>query len=159
MVEKRELPPTGILQEWVAELGLRHQGVLMTVIRGCDTVPKEHPSKDLTRALRGLLLNTHCANPTDAVSFIEAVSVAELTTRYVNFLKSIDDYPLHFFMHITHATEVIGYHHPDADVAKVCRVTYRKICKKLHVNPETKKQLDERLSMEETAFGKAQHKG
>jgi hypothetical protein len=53
MIDKREIPPTGILQEWVARLGLRHQGVLVTAIRGCATMPKE----DASVSKRGELLN------------------------------------------------------------------------------------------------------
>ena len=35
------------------ELGLRHQGVLISAMRGCDTAPRSDPSKVIQRILRG----------------------------------------------------------------------------------------------------------
>jgi hypothetical protein len=45
-----------ILQAWVTELGLRHQGVLLTAVRGCDTWSKYSAEKPLIREMRGLIL-------------------------------------------------------------------------------------------------------
>lgn len=155
-VAKREVPATGILQGWVAKLGLRHQGVLLTVIRGCDTSPKEDASKAFTRALRGVLLNTHCANPEDAKSFIETLPWDAIDDRSNEFLKSVDQYPHHFVMHVIHACEVIGFHHPDCQLRDTFRGIYFRCCKKLHVIPENERQLDNRLSADEHSFAAEQ---
>ena len=61
-----------ILLPWVTELGLRHQGVLLSAIRGCDTAPRNDASKNLVRCLRAELLLPHCGDPRKSASFIEA---------------------------------------------------------------------------------------
>lgn len=36
-----EDPEGGVLRPWVRKLGLRHQGVIITALRGCDIANKE----------------------------------------------------------------------------------------------------------------------
>lgn len=154
-IERREIPPTGILQEWVAKLGLRQQGVLLTAVRGCDTAPKRDPSKQLSRAIRGMILNTHCKNPEDARSFIEVCSKGELYRRMGMFANDCDHYPHHFIMHILHASEIIGYCHPVHEDSVVWLEFYNKLCWGLHLTPETCREMNIRLNAEEEAFGDA----
>lgn len=154
---KRELPSTGILQDWVAKLELRHQGGLLSgIVRGCDTAPKDDESKVLTRALRALILNTHCADPEKSASFIEHIEPQELRTRIENFCKNCDHYPHHYVMHLIHAIEIVGYYHPKLDYRTACRDGYNRLCNGLHTNPETKEQLDERLNADEETFAAKQ---
>jgi len=155
MTTKREIPPTGILQEWVAKLGLRHQGCLLTAIRGCDTAPKEDVSKCFTRAIRGAILNTHCENPEDAASFIEQCSPNEIIERGTAFLKNCDQYPHHFVMHIIHVCEVIGYNHP-LNIANAFEQVYMLACDRLHMEPEPQYKLDRRLDAKESVFSTLQ---
>ena len=75
---------TGVLQPWVVTLGLRHQGVLMACVRGCDSVPKEDATKALARCLRGTILRSFDPKPT---SFIEHVDDMTLRDRMVAVLK------------------------------------------------------------------------
>lgn len=149
--ERREIPPTGILQEWVAKLGLRHQGVLLAAVRGCDTEPKESAAKELTRSLRGEILNTHCADPEKAKSFIEFTDVKSLTHRMQAVIRDHDNLPHHYVMHLVHAAEILGNHGP-FDRQVYWWYFYREMCRKMHVNPETKQELDERLNASEEDF-------
>jgi hypothetical protein len=139
-----------VLQDWVMELGLRHQGVMLCAVRGCDTAPKDDPSKMLTRCLRYAVLNCHCGDAAKAVSFIELVSKEELRARMIAFLKNCDHYPQHYVSHLMHAAEVVGYKRP----SEAWLWFYQKLCKGLHVSPETEPQLDARLTADETTFGK-----
>jgi hypothetical protein len=143
-----------VLQDWVMGLGLRHQGVLLTAVRGCDTAPKQDPSKDLARALRGLFLNCHCGDPARAKTFIEAVPGEELTRRFEAFRKNCDHYPLHYVMHVLHTIQIIGHYHPNLAMRALTQGFYQKFCKALHLNPETKEQLDARLNADEETFAK-----
>lgn len=154
MIDKRE--QRGILQDWVTQLGLRHQGVLLTAIRGCDTAPKEDVSKDLSRAIRGLILLTHCADPKQSSSFIEDCDSTELETRYNAFMRNCDQYPHHFVMHIVHATQVIGYCHASPVFRGVCELAYARFCSRLHVRPETEAAMNERLNQDEITFRQTQ---
>lgn len=142
-----------ILQDWVMELGLRHQGVLLTVVRGCDTAPKDDPSKLFTRCIRAVILNAHCGDPAKARTFIESVSTYEMLSRFTAFRSNLDHYPHHYCMHVIHAIEIIGYKHPIEGIRDEFGFFYLKLCKGLHVNPETEDQLDERLNADEETFG------
>ena len=68
-----------VLQDWVQELGLRFQGVLVSAIRGCDTVQRHDSSKVLARVYRYEILNTHVGDPEKSKSFILKADIP--TTR------------------------------------------------------------------------------
>ena len=141
-----------VLQDWVMTLGLRHQGVLVSAVRGCDPAPKHDPSKTFVRCYRGVILNAFSEK---AQTFIEHVSHAEEVIRFTAFRKNHDHCPLHYVFHLLHAIEIVGYKHPD--YATQCRwhAYYRQFCRSLHVNPETEAQLDARLNADEDTFGAA----
>lgn len=155
-VAARELPPTGVLQAWVAKLGLRYQGCLLTIIRGCDTLERDHPCKLLTRALRGLILYSHAADVRESSSFIEYVECDILDGRLLAFALDHDNLPHHFIMHIVHACEILGYHHPDEHYQSACRRFYWTMANKFHMTPETKEELAARLGAEESEFSAKQ---
>ena len=143
-----------VLQDWVSTLGLRHQGVLLTIVRGCDTVPKHDDCKHLARVLRGLFLNCHCGDPRKAATFIEHADTQEIWRRAVKVRKNVDHLPFHYVMHLVHAIEILGYYHPDEKMREICDAIYYDFCKGMHINPETKAQLDERLNADEDTFAK-----
>lgn len=149
LVRVLEARQTSILQPWVMNLGLRHQGVLMACVRGCDSVPKDDATKHLTRCMRATMLVSFDKKPS---SFIEHVDSGELGRRMTAVLKNLDHYPIHYMMHIMHGSEIIGYKHPDCYVREQWYWFYIKLCKGFHVNPETEKQLDQRLGADETTF-------
>lgn len=141
-----------ILQGWVTTLGLRHQGVLLTAVRGCDTAPKNDPSKLFTRCVRSMILECHCGDPAKAATFIEAVTTPELRGRFNAFRKNLDHYPHHYVMHVIHAVEIIGYNYPDDYVRNVWKEFYFALCRGLHMQPESETELDERLNADEDTF-------
>jgi len=141
-----------ILKDWVMELGLRHQGVLLTAVRGCDTAPKNDPSKLFTRCIREVILNAHCGDAKRAATFIESVPILELHKRFNDFRKNLDHYPHHYVMHVIHAIEIIGYHHPNPETSPTWRYFYSALTLGLHVPMETKEQLDARLNADEATF-------
>lgn len=102
-----------VLKDWVMRLGLRHQGVLLTSVRGCDTAPKEDASKALARCFRAEILNAHCGDNKKSRSFIEYVDTEELGRRMEAFRKNCDHYPHHWVMHFFHAVQILAYKMPD----------------------------------------------
>jgi hypothetical protein len=74
------------------------------------------------------------------------------------FLRSWDHYPNHYVMHFIHATEIIGYLGPKDDPVYNYRwhEFYLKACRALHMTPETKEELNNRLNADEEAFYAAQ---
>lgn len=121
-----------VLQPWVEQLGLRHQGVLMACVRGCDNVPKEDPTKALTRCLRAVTLASIDPRPS---SFIENVTWAELQRRMDAVLKNHDHYPIHYILHLAHGAEIIGYKHPDRVLRSCWRMLYFDLCGCFHMRP------------------------
>jgi hypothetical protein len=146
-------PDRSILQPWVMQLGLRHQGVLLTGVRGCDTAPKDDPSKKFIRAYRAMILEAHCGDPSKARSFIEKVGMEELLERFHALRRSCDHYPHHYLMHLLHAMEIIGYKHPDSKTRFLWYDIYSAMCISLHMNPEREDQLDSRLNADEATCG------
>jgi hypothetical protein len=74
------------------------------------------------------------------------------------FIRSWDHYPNHYIMHFIHATEIIGYLGPNEAPVFSDRWAdfYLRACHALHLNPESRTQLNERLDQEEAAFYAAQ---
>ncbi len=143
-----------VLQDWVMELGLRHQGSLLTGIRGCDTAPKDDSSKMFVRCLRDIILVPFCGDSKKSVSFIEHVDDLELDLRFEAFRKNLDHYPHHYVMHLIHCIEIIGYKHPNNQTKYRWYTYYVILCKGLHLNFETEYELDKRLNAREEDFGK-----
>jgi hypothetical protein len=138
------------------ELGLRHQGVILTAVRGCDQVPKKHLSKAITRAFRCDVLNAHCGDPKKSASFIEHFEYPDFVDMKEEFLRDLDEYPVHYLLHLAHASEVVGYYHPVQERQDLWRMLYFGIVSKFHMHPETKAELDKRLNADEAVFKELQ---
>lgn len=145
-----------IVKDWVCGLGLRHQGVLLAAVRGCDIAPKDDPSKLLARVMREVILNAHAGEASKAKTFISTATDTEFKSLEDAFMRSFDHYPLHYVLHIFHAAEVIGYHHPVTSTACRWLSFYYRACHKLHLSPESAKDLDARLGANEEDFFRQQ---
>jgi hypothetical protein len=145
-----------IIQDWAASLGLRHQGVLVSAVRGCDSVEREDPSKWLVRCFRGILLNAHVGDVRKAASFMVPFDQEIWDHTMADFLRSIDHYPNHWLLHFMHACEVVGYKHPDPDISGSFLNLYHKLVKKFHLHPEGEDVLDRRLNADEKTFKEQQ---
>ncbi len=142
-----------VLQAWVTELGLRHQGCLVAAVRGPDTAMKEDPAKAVVRCYRPMVLNAFVGDAKRATTFMEVVDDNELCKRLTTLTKSFDHYPIHWALHLLHATEIVGYKHPTNRMPWL--LFYKEMCRKMHVTPEAEAEMDARLLADETSFGKA----
>lgn len=150
---------SSILQPWVQDLGLRHQGVLVSACRGCDVAPRHDPSKLMQRILRGAILEPHCGREVKPVSYIVVEDDPTLWDAAMHaFSSSWDHYPNHYVLHVLHAAEIIGYYGPGKAPTYSHRWNkwYLECCYIMHLNPESKDQLDSRLNADEEAFGELQ---
>lgn len=140
---------SSIIQDWAAKLHLRCQGVLVSSIRGCDTVAKEHPTKDLARVYRSLVLVAAAKKPS---SFIDFVDLRETERRMNAVLSDVDPLPHHYVMHMTHSAQIVGLRHSDEGVRHLWTWFYEQMCRGLHVTPETEERMMERLEGTEQEF-------
>jgi hypothetical protein len=137
-----------VVQEWVEELPLMMQGTMMTGVRGNDIIatPKLKP---LVRWVRSLILVQ--GNPEN--DFME-VDVTTLPT-VEHFEDELEYLSVHYFRHLLHTIEIIGYKHPDYDTSMIAIDYYLRLVDWCHLAPETHEELNERLSGEPGTTGKS----
>lgn len=157
-----------VLQDWVMELPLRAQGTLLTGIRGCDLAPKNSCSIDPKygcstgddtpeRALVAFL--RYCVmNPAD-VREVDVPGAFFCSRPPKNWKPSaFGHYPQHWYAHIMHCFEVVGYCYPNNTIIQArtrvdARSIYYKLVSNLHLEPETAEQMMERLCEDRIANG------
>lgn len=161
-------PARSCVQDWVAELPMMQQTVLLTAVRGPDGLPKYHPTKYVLRwyrrcillsALDGVIL-TDPYSPNGG-SFtgpsldgwrldnrgrpIDEHWERGMKDRVTVYLRSLDEVPHHFQLHLLHAVEILGYKHPDERIRAWWHGVYERLVHDMHLWPETEDQLDARL--------------
>jgi len=141
-----------ILQDWVMELPLREQGTLLTCVRGCDLTPKL-PLDGTARHLVAFL----------RFSFMTAADVREVDAAPGCFFRStpprewkaseLGHFPQHWISHVMHASEVVGWRHPDRRIGGQAWGVYETIVRSLHLHPENFEQFVARLSEDRIESG------
>lgn len=139
-----------VLQDWVMELPLREQGTLLTCTRGCDLEAKQwtsvgvaySPGRRLTGFIRWCFMV-----PADAREVGSQEGAFMMPTPPNPFKPSeFGHLPLHWYTHAMHALEIIGHRHTVPEVAAAAYDMYLKMVHTLHLEPETKAQMIQRLS-------------
>lgn len=143
-----------VLQRWVMALPRREQGTLLTGVRGCDLAPKpmtggdDTPERQLTAFLRFLVMN-----PADA---------REVGVKGAFFRSSPPDswkasqlghYPQHWYSHLMHCYEVVGYRHPDEQLREIGLGIYKRLVHNMHLVPEAAEDMIARLSEDRIKSG------
>lgn len=144
-----------VLQDWVMHLPLRAQGTILTGIRGCDLAPKSAPCIDerygcstgedsaerkLVAFLRWCVLNP--ADPRE-IDIPGAFFQSEPPENWKP--SQFGHYPEHWYAHVMHCFEVVGYCHPDENIAATAYGIYGRLVSNLHLYPETKAVMMRRL--------------
>lgn len=152
-----------VLQDWVHGLTLMQQSVLIASTRGPDGLHKEHPAKSLLRWLRRCYLlsafdRRALGSPeepgggsfTGPIVPLEGESPFDALDRVEEeYLRSVDEVPHHFHLHLMHAAEILGYKHPDFIVRAWWIMFYRRLVNDAHLYPESEAQMDKRLGDDE----------
>lgn len=142
---------SSVLQNWVEDLPFMQQSVLISAIRGPDSLPKDHISKVIIVWYRRCILFSafdKCVltDPYDkrGGSFTGPCKVP-LEEAFDEYFRTIDELPPHFYTHLMHAAEILGYKHPDLTARDFWREFYKKSVSKFHLKPELEIDLDRRL--------------
>jgi hypothetical protein len=132
-----------ILRPWLNDIPFKMQAILLSALRGCDGVSKNDPSKPLIRHLRYLILLP--ADPMWEEAGSTFFGHQPTPDQVKAFWDCIDQYPLHFFMHLLGAIQCLGYKHPDPAVQEFWFGLYVKGVGKLYLNIETQDHFNTRL--------------
>ena len=134
-----------VVQEWVFELPFMMQALLLTAMRGPDGCPKYNNVKNIVRFIRGTVLKPagKIYGNEDGFMWIDFKTFDHFQDH---FFKDTDQFPMHFLMHLFHASEVIGYKHPDETIRLCWNGFYQKACEALHMVMESEEMLDYRLN-------------
>jgi hypothetical protein len=169
--ENKTIMKKSVLQEWVENLTYMQQSVLLTALRGPDTIRKDHVSKLLIRWMRRCILLSAfdgkvLTNPYESgggsfigpsvslnysVEQIEQHNICEISMNHIvdDYLKTVDELPHHFQLHFMHASEILGYKHPDDKIRNWWKNTYLRLVNDLHLTPESEERMDWRLGDKE----------
>lgn len=125
-----------VLQEWMSELPWKQQSVILSSLRGPDT-SRPAGVKVITRWLRGITQNN--ADPsTDYMKDLPFPSLEE-------FQRDLEYCTMHYYCHLMHTLEIIGYNHPKEKIRDIAIGYYAAMVEFQHLNPETKEELNSRL--------------
>lgn len=120
------------------------QGVLISCIRNCDNIVSEGPAKILVRGIRATCIKS--AQTKGSFNARRPDPKKILATARVFVDDMFDHCPMHFIAHLMHASEVIGYCHPDENIAELWSEIYEMIVHELHLNVETREHFHKRLA-------------
>ncbi len=146
-----------VLQPWVEYLPLRHQGTLLTAVRGCDFEAKQWSStgvaysagRRLTAFIRWCFMNPADPREVDAEEGAFFMSIPPYPFKPSEF----GHLPEHWYAHAMHALEVIGYCNPEDSIRDCALDLYVKMVRNLHLNPESFQQFMDRLTEDRIAKG------
>lgn len=142
-----------VLQDWVQELSFMQQSVLICAIRGEDGKPKHASGKIIHRYLRRCVLfsafdgkalwETHGDGGGSFTGPMPENVDFDKACTY--FLDDRDSMALHYYMHFTHAVEILAYKFPDALISSRWLYFYARLVNALHLRGEMPEEMDERL--------------
>jgi len=126
-----------VIKDWMGILPWKQQSVVLSSLRGPDTT--YHPNiKKINRWIRSITQNnadmsSHYMKKETLPSIEEIEKEAEFCT-------------IHYLSHLLGGLEIIGYKHPDKTISNIAQKYYLSLVNRvLHLNPETKDQLENRL--------------
>lgn len=135
---------SSVTQDWVQELPWKMQSVMLTSTRGPDN-HRYASVKAVNRWIRAQLY--HDADPANPFIVHEEDPPDILADSFVAELQRDLEYTtVHYYSHVLHTLEIIGYKHPSEDVRDIARQLYGILCFELHVIPESISMLEQRLA-------------
>ena len=143
-----------VFQDWLFDLTMQQQSVLVLGCRGPDGVAKFHQTKLVVARYRATVLKAaYLGRPMqidegDNTTFMTLVKFSidgDWQTLCRTFFDHVDELPHHYYMHLMHGAQIAGYKHPNELFRRRWLDFYLDCCHDLHLHPETEKQMDSRL--------------
>lgn len=144
-----------VFQDWLFNLPMQMQSVLVLACRGPDNVAKTDPTKRVVQRYRATVFKAaYLGRPMkvdefDETSFMSLRHFSDdeswgLILR--DYFENVDALPHHYHMHLMHGAQIASVYHPVDLFRSRWGVFYYKACADLHLTPETDAQLRERLN-------------
>lgn len=125
-----------VLQDWMGVLPWIQQGVILSSLRGPDDMYSPN-TKNINRWIRGVTMEN--ADPSN--EYIGQENLPKISELF----GELEYKTSHYLSHLMEALEIIGYKHLSEEIRKTANDYYLGLASLLHLNPETKEQLDRRL--------------
>lgn len=148
-------PKVCVFQDWMLELSMQQQSVLVLACRGPDGIAKFHPTKVLVAHYRASVVKSawfgralRAGEGTRSDPFMTLAGLVDDGTWAIierDFFANVDSLPHHYYMHLMHGAQIIGYKHPDPVFNLRWRNFYYACCQDLHVGTEPEAEMDYRL--------------
>lgn len=144
-----------VFQNWVFNLSMQQQSVLVLALRGPDGVAKFHPCKEIVKHYRATILKAaYLGRPLtpqehEPPTFMSLACMKERMwwVRIMKeYLDHVDELPHHYHMHIMHGAQIMGYKHDDQFIRERWLEFYHRCCDDLHLTAESEEELDARLN-------------
>lgn len=133
---------SSVLQPWLEDIPIRMQSTLVLSLRGPDG-QRSPEIKKVQRWMRGLAFRP--GNPDNVHEFMTAIENVPWLKEKNSLARELEFCPQHFYSHLMHGLEVIGYSHPDNRVRrKACQIFFG-MCTLMHLTPEEPNAFWERL--------------
>ncbi len=143
-----------VFQDWLFDLTMQQQSVLVLACRGPDGIAKFHDTKPVVARYRATVLKA--AYLGRAMRVDEGDNTTFMTLRHLSqdghwsammrdFFDHVDSIPHHYYMHLMHGAQIAGYKHPLETMRHRWGEFYQRCCHDLHLTAETESEMDRRL--------------
>jgi hypothetical protein len=129
-----------VLQPWVEEMPIKMQSTLILGLRGFDGHETSHV-KRIAKWMRGITFKPGRIDNLHQFMGQPPERIKEKDATY----NELDFVTRHYYSHLTHALEVIGYRHPVTEVAALGFGLYWDLCHIFHMEYETIDAFERRL--------------
>lgn len=144
-----------VFQDWLFDLTMQQQSVLVLGCRGPDGIAKFHPTKEIVARYRATVLKAAylgrpmCVDEGDDTTFMTLLQFSDddhWNAMCRQFFNHVDSLPHHYYLHLAHGAQIAGYKHPMETFRHRWGEFYLRCCHDMHMMAETEAQMDERLS-------------
>ncbi len=122
-----------IQQDWISNLPQRQQEIVKYSLKGPPTT-RPTSVKDVITWLRSIASDSPVKNMEDLPR--PSIEKFEMDLQYCT---------MNYYSHLMHTMEIIGYNHPEENTRDIALGYYAAMVEFLHLNPETKEELNSRL--------------
>lgn len=142
-----------VFPDWMANLSMQQQSVLVLAARGPDGIRKYHPCKEVVKAYRACVLKAAYfgremrlgEGAGNFMTLDKIASIGQWSLAIREYFDHVDELPHHYHLHLMHGAQILSYKHPSMLRRQAWGLFYVHACNDLHLAPETEKEMDARL--------------